>query len=79
MPTPVERIVEAATVALNEVSSAIGETEFAVGLAMRLRTLELDPEKRKEYLVGALSMLYDARDLIEQAMPREAVEEEQDG
>lgn len=69
MRSPDERIIEAARIAFAEVSHAIGETEFAVSLATRLRTLEPYAQARREYLVTSLAALYEARDVLEQALP----------
>lgn len=61
------------------VCEAIGETRFAVSLSTRLYVHREAPPI-EEYLVAALAMLADVRDLIDQGLkPPVAAGEEQDG
>lgn len=81
MRTPDERLIGAARMAFADLNLAIDGAEDAVGIAMRLRSLEAPFQARKEYLVQVLASLYEVRDVMEQALPPVAVadEEERDG
>lgn len=79
MQTPEQRVVAAAQAARFAIVDAIGETRFAVSLSTRLYVHREAPPI-EEYLVAALALLADVRDLIDQGLkPPVAAEEERDG
>lgn len=65
--TPEKRLEASLDAALLATTDAIAAVRFAIGLSIRLRTYG-DPIYSEEYLITTQAMLYEARDVLDQAL-----------